>query len=135
MYKLSNTEKGQYKARADFRNLIRKFFAFTEDAAQNAGITGRQHEALIAIMAADRDPTIGDLAECLVIRHHSAVGLVDRLEAGGFVFRRAGSENYKEVVICLRPKAIKLLDKLAGSHKQELKRIGPLLAEAFKKLG
>lgn len=132
MPELTQKEKAEYKARADFRNVIRKFLAFADEAAQKAGITSRQHEALLAIMASDRDPTIGDLAECLVIRHHSAVGLVDRLEHAGFVYRRTSSENYKQVVICLRPKAIKLLNQLADAHKRELKRIGPLLTAALK---
>ncbi|MEO6753630.1 MAG: helix-turn-helix domain-containing protein, partial [Chthoniobacteraceae bacterium] len=75
--------KSQYEVLAAFRFALRRFLRFSEDAATAAGITPQQHQALLAIKgfpARDR-VTVGELAERLQIRHHSAVGLIDRLVA------------------------------------------------------
>jgi DNA-binding MarR family transcriptional regulator len=128
------TEKAQYKARADFRYLVRKFLAFSDEAARSVNLTTRQHEALLAIMGAGHDLTIGDLADCLVIKHHSAVGLVDRLEKAGLVLRKAHSRNHREVVICLKPRAKKLLKALSDSHLEEWRKLAPLLQSALRAL-
>src|SRR5215469_11314344 len=71
-----------YERLAEFRYLLRRFLIFSESAAVAAGLTAQQHQALLAIKGAGSmaDLTTGALAERLGIRHHSAVGLVDRLE-------------------------------------------------------
>ena len=72
-----------YAALAQFRLQVRTFLAFSETAAQRAGLTPQQHQALLAIKGfAGRDAaSIGDVARFLLIRHHTAVGLMDRIEA------------------------------------------------------
>lgn len=132
--KISAKQKSEYKARSDFRYLIRTFLAFTEDAARDVDLTARQHEALLAIAASHSDLTIGDLAERLVIKHHSAVGLVDRLEKSGLIFRKENSPNRRQVVVCITPKGHNILNRLAPSHRKELSRLAPLVRTALKKL-
>jgi len=72
-----------YRVLSDFRHVLRQFFVYSEQAAKPAGMTAQQHRALLEIKAFDGRPTVGDLADRLVIRHHSAVGLVDRLVHAG----------------------------------------------------
>src|SRR6266566_9056175 len=86
--------KAQYEMLAAFRYQLRQFLHFSEQAAQKAGLTPRQHQALLAIKGfPGRDSvTIGELAEQLQIAHHSAVGLVDRLEAQNLIVRELSTE-------------------------------------------
>lgn len=130
---LKPDEKSEYQARAEFRFLIRKFLAFAEKAAREVQLTARQHEALIAIVSRSFT-SISDLAECLVIKHHSAVGLADRLENAGLIVREQNAENYREVGVVATPKALKLLKELAPSHRAELRRITPAMKSALRKL-
>ena len=131
---LSSVEKSEYRARAEFRFLVRTFLAFAEKAARQVRLTGRQHEALIAIVGSRSAPSINVLAECLVVKHHSAVGLVDRLEKSGLIFRKQNPENYREVELFVTPRALRLLKKLAPSHREELVRITPQMKGALRKL-
>src|SRR6201995_5691631 len=81
--------KSQYEALAAFRYTLRKFIHFSETAAQAAGVTPQQHQALLAIKGfPGRDQvSVGELAERLQLRHHSVVGLIDRLVAENLVAR------------------------------------------------
>ena len=82
-------DKAQYEALAAFRHALRKFLRFSETAAQAAGVTPQQHQALLAIKGfPGRDQvTVGELAERLQLRHHSVVGLIDRLVLEKLVIR------------------------------------------------
>jgi DNA-binding MarR family transcriptional regulator len=118
-----------YRLLAEFRYGLRQFLAFSEEAALKAGLAPQQHQALLAIkgFAGRDDPTIGQLAERLLIRHHSAVGLVDRLVDGGFLRRNAGEEDRRRVSLSLTPKGEAVLAKLSSAHRAELRRMTPLL--------
>jgi DNA-binding MarR family transcriptional regulator len=102
---------------------------FSEEAAEAAGLTAQQHQALLAIkgFAASGPITTGTLAERLGIRHHSAVGLVDRLAAKALVKRRSGTADRRQVLLALTPKAEALLARLSAAHRDELERLAPLL--------
>src|SRR5205085_630097 len=84
--------QAEFEALADFRQAVREFLRFSETAAAAAGLTPRQHQALLALRGTRGTAllSIGDLAGRLYVRHHSAVGLVDRLAALGLVARRPG---------------------------------------------
>lgn len=118
-----------YQRLAEFRHLLRRFLVFSEDAAEAAGLTAQQHQALLAIkgFAAGTPVTTGMLAERLIIRHHSAVGLIDRLVAKALVQRRSSTEDRRQVLLALTPKAEALLAKLSAAHRDELERLAPLL--------
>jgi DNA-binding MarR family transcriptional regulator len=116
-----------YEALAEFRYALRKFFRFSEEAAEKSGLSIRQYQALLTIRGfpGGDNITVGKIAEWLQIRHHSAVGLINRLEIQGFVVRRKGSQDRREVYIRLTSKGNRILKKLAFLNKQELKRLRP----------
>jgi DNA-binding MarR family transcriptional regulator len=123
-----------YQRLAEFRHLLRHFLIFSEDAAEAAGLTAQQHQALLAIkgFGGDKPMTTGDLAGRLGIRHHSAVGLIDRLLSKSLVRRRTGLEDRRQVLLTLTSKAEALLAGLAAAHRDEIRRLAPLLQTLLK---
>lgn len=123
-----------YERLAEFRYLLRRFLIFSEDAAEETGLTAQQHQALLAIKGfGGKTPmTVGDVADRLGIRHHSAVGLIDRLLAKSLVKRRHGLEDRRQVLLTLTPKAEALLARLSAAHRDELRRLAPLLQTLLK---
>ena len=128
--------KGDYETLAEFRYLLRQFGAFSEDAARQAGLTAQQHQALLAIKGfpGRESVTIGELAQRLSLKHHSVVGLVDRLMAHDLIHRRHDEEDRRKVVVALTPKAEEMLLGLSLAHRAELRRLAPLLQGLLEKL-
>ena len=128
--------KSQYERLAAFRYALRRFIHFSEQAAHSAGVTSQQHQALLAIKGfPQRDcVTVGELAERLQLRHHSAVGLVDRLVSEGLVARTPSSVDRRRVLVRLTEHGERLLGELSEAHGRELKRIGPELKHLLEKL-
>jgi DNA-binding MarR family transcriptional regulator len=122
-----------YQALAAFRYQIRRFLHFSEAAAKDEGLEPQQHQMLLAIRALEQDasPTVGDLAGHLLIQHHSAVGLVDRLAGRGLVERVRGGEDRRQVRVRLTPDAEDKLRRLSAQHRAELLNSGPLLVSAL----
>lgn len=129
--------KSQYEHLAAFRFSLRKFLRFSEEAAGAAGLTPQQHQALLAIKGfPGRDyVTIGELAERLQIKHHSAVGLVDRLVLEKLVQRVASAEDRRCVNIRLTSRGEAVLEELSALHREQLRRIGPELSTLLQGLG
>jgi DNA-binding MarR family transcriptional regulator len=132
-----NLDKAQYETLAAFRYALRQFLRFSEEAAQAAGVTPQQHQALLAIKGfPGRDRvTVGELAERLQLRHHSAVGLIDRLEAEKLVLREPSESDRRQVLIQLTSRGENVLAKLSSSHREQLKRIGPEMRQLLEQLG
>ena len=126
-----------YQLLAEFRYLIARFLAFSAEAAHAAGLAPRQHQALLAIKGypGGAQVTVGDLAERLGIRHHSAVGLVDRLVDSGHLARRADYRDRRRAILSLTPSGEKALAGLSAAHREELQRIAPLLGPLLSQLG
>ncbi len=121
----------EYALLADFRSKVRGFFAFSKAAVAEAGLAPKQYEALLAVRARrGREMTIGDLADELYIRHHSAVGLVDRLEKSGLMMRD-NSPAGRKVVLSLTSRAETVLASLAEVHLMELRRYAPAIIQLF----
>ncbi|MGH8171201.1 MAG: MarR family winged helix-turn-helix transcriptional regulator [Steroidobacteraceae bacterium] len=125
-----------YEILAEFRYLLMRFAAFSEQAAQAAGLAPRQHQALLAIKGYPRgaEATIGDLAQRLGIRHHSTVGLVDRLASRGYLVRREDSHDRRRTFLALTASGEQALAGLAAAHRQELRRVAPLLKSLLGRL-
>jgi DNA-binding MarR family transcriptional regulator len=127
-------DPADYQRLAEFRYLLRQFQVFSERAAEAAGLTAQQHQALLALKG-HRGPAAlgtGALAERLAIRPHSAVGLIDRLEAKDLVRRCSPASDRRQVLIELTPHAETLLHRLTSAHRRELERIAPLLSDLLK---
>lgn len=118
-----------YVALAAFRHALRGFLAFSAEAAREAGLSPQQHQALLAIKGIDGHEaiTVGLLADRLYLRHHSAVGLVDRLVKKRLLKRSPSAEDRRKVYVCLTPQGEALIDRLSATHRAELRRIGPEL--------
>jgi DNA-binding MarR family transcriptional regulator len=132
-FKLATRDYAQLAA---FRHALRGFLQFSEAAAAEAGLTSRHYQAMLVLRACYKDQTvtINDLAEQLLIKHNSAVGLVDRLEQEGLVVRAASSGDKRKVELGLTSRGRQVLAKLAGMHRLELQKIGPLLKRFFAEI-
>ena len=121
--------KSDYEALAAFRHALRQFLDFSQVAARQAGLTPQQHQALLAIKGfpGREVVTVRELAERLLLRHHSAVGLLDRLEGLGLVRRQTDPDDRRRVLIALTAKAERLLAGLSATHLEEIRRLGPSL--------
>lgn len=89
-----------------------------------------QHQLLVAIKGhpADMPPSVGQIADYLLLRSHSAVGLVDRAEAAGFVRRRPDSDDARVVRVGLTELGNRLVTDLAGAHLAELRKLAVVLS-------
>jgi DNA-binding MarR family transcriptional regulator len=130
--KKSLLSPADYETLASFRYGVRRYLAFAEANARSVGLTSQQHQALLAIKVhtASKPMSIGDLAAELLIKHHSTVELVGRLEKAGFARRIVDAEDRRKMQVSLSPAGEKVLADLSVSNLQELRLIAP----AFKGL-
>ncbi len=115
----------EFRRLAAFRVLLRQFQFFSEQSARALGLTSLQYQTLLAIKAHDgTEPlTVTALAQVLIIKHNSAVGLVDRIEELGLVARRQLESDRRNVVVELTARGRRIVNRLATRHRQELRRI------------
>jgi len=124
-----------YAVLADFRHALRQFQAFSEAQAVAVGLTPQQHQALLAIKAAAADgATVGFLAERLILKPHSASGLVDRMASMGLIERIASPTDRRAIGLHLTDKAEELLSDLSAIHRSEIREIRPLLLGLLEKI-
>lgn len=116
---------GDFQRLLELRIGLRRFLHWSEEQAIAAGLTAMQHQLLLSIRGQrdPRGPTIGDVADALLIRHHSAVGLIDRAESAGFVRRRADRDDHRVVRLGLTPLGTRRLARLSALHLEELARL------------
>jgi DNA-binding MarR family transcriptional regulator len=125
-----------YRRLLEVRDGLRRFLRWSEEQAAVEGLTPAQHQLLLAIRGHDDDrgPTVGEVAEHLLLRHHSAVGLIDRAVASSLVRRLLDRDDRRVVRLALTPRGSTVLERLAPRHLDELAglahRIGPLLRAA-----
>jgi DNA-binding MarR family transcriptional regulator len=124
----------QYRDLAEFRRQIRAFLHFSEATAKEQQVEPQQHQLHLTVQGLPEGvkPTIREIASRLFIQHHSAVELVNRLEATGAISRTQGPEDKREVWIRLTPAGRLALRRLALTHRTELERSGPELARALQ---
>jgi DNA-binding MarR family transcriptional regulator len=123
-----------YRALAECRYQIRGFLAFSDQAVQAAGLERGQYQLMLAIkgMPEGMRPRIRNLADRLRVQHNSAVELINRLEAGGYVTRARAEDDRREVLLALTPKGEKVLAELALHHHEELQSAAPQLVAALR---
>jgi DNA-binding MarR family transcriptional regulator len=130
-------DKSDFERLLELRTGLRRFMHWSEQQARAAGLTPAKHQLLLAVKGhpGPEGPTIGDLAEHLVLRHHSAVGLVDRAVGDGLVERTADASSRSVVRVTLTRKGIAKLDALAEAHLEELAHLAPTMRALWRALG
>jgi len=124
-----------YEALAEFRFSLRQFLAFSEAEAAASGLTPQQHQALLVLRAARQGSgTVGHLAERLILKPHSASGLVDRLVTLGLVERRSSERDKRQALLALTDQGQQVLETLSDIHRQEIRRLRPLLMSLLARM-
>lgn len=126
-----------YAAIAAFRYELRRFLAFSEEAAARAGLPPQQHQALLAIAGhtGAGPPSVGLLAERLLIAPHTAAELVARMAEAGLLTRIVSPRDRRRHELFLTQRARELLAELTPAHLQELKTLEPALVRALGRTG
>jgi DNA-binding MarR family transcriptional regulator len=122
----------EYRTLAAFRYTLRRYLAFSDVAASAVGLTQQQYQAMLVMKARHGMMSISELAAQLLVKHHSAVGLVDRLEQQGLVRREPSRSDRRKVVVRFTPHGARVFEKLAAAHRAELRRIGPAWGKFIK---
>jgi len=127
----------QFAKLLEFRVALRRFSHWSAEQAAEAGLTTAQHQLLVAIRGheGERGPTLTDVADYLLLRHHSVIGLVRRAEALRLVKRRRDPDDQRLVRLELTALGRKRVDQLAALHLAELANLGPLLDALVKTAG
>ncbi len=125
-----------YEDLLTLRTGLRRLMRWSEQQAEAAGLTPAQHQLLLAIRGHSdpRGPTVGEVADYLLLRHHSAVGLVDRAVSAGLVARARDPEDHRMVRLQSTPKGHKRLETLSALHVEELERLALKLPSAWRGL-
>lgn len=119
----------EYQALAAFRAELRRFLRFSEDAARAAGLSPQQHQLLLAIRGypGETPPTVGDLAAALQVKHHSTVGLINRMVQAGYLRREPSLVDQRAVHVVLTPQGENILQSLTVAHRSEHQRLTRVL--------
>jgi DNA-binding MarR family transcriptional regulator len=122
---MERLDQRDYERLLAFRTGLRRFLSWSGQQAEAAGITPAQHQLLLAVRGHPdpRGPTVGDVAGYLLVRHHSAVELIDRAVAAGLVTRQTDNEDARTVRVALTPLGLERLELLTASHLEELNRL------------
>lgn len=114
---------------ARVRYALRKFLSAGDDGARDLGLTPQQHQLLLGVAGFTGRgwASVGELAEFLQLRHHSAVELIDRVVALGLVERRPNPENRREVEVHLTPDGSEMIRALNSHHRRDLQALRRML--------
>ena len=128
--------EAEYKALAEFRYQIRKFLRHMEEQARELGQNPQQYQVLLAIegLPAGARPIISTLAERMQLNHNSMVELVDRCEERGLIRRTRSGADRRQVELAITADGYASLRRLASAARQELRAIGPSMAQALQSL-
>jgi DNA-binding MarR family transcriptional regulator len=114
-----------YARLLEFRDGLRRFLHWSSEQARAVGLTTSQHQLLLAIRGHGGEPSVGDLAHHLLLRHHSAVELVDRAVAAGLVTRLVDPDDHRVVRVALTRAGEQKVSALSAAHLEELSRLRP----------
>ncbi|HET6154293.1 MAG TPA: MarR family winged helix-turn-helix transcriptional regulator [Marmoricola sp.] len=123
------TTDAQFQRLLAFRTALRRFDQWSRQAAEAHGLTHTQHQLMLAVRgsATEGGPTVGEVAEALLVQHHTASELAGRVEHLGLVERFPDSHDARRVRLRLTSQGSDVLRELTAVHVEELRRLGPLL--------
>ena len=125
----------RFKGLSGFRHALRRFLAASEVISRAAGVTQQQYQAMLAIKTWPSETmTMGDLADQLLLTHHAAVQLVNRMAKASVAVRAPSSTDRRSVLVKLTPAGEALLDRLAALHMDEVLRQEPQLTRSIRRL-
>ena len=124
----------EYRTLEEIRHQLRLFHRFSEAAAVAAGLTARQHQAMLVICASEGGLLISELADRMLLRAHTMTEWVDRLEKASLVEREQVDSDRRKVRVRLTERGLAILGSLSDAHRAELRQIGPLLTGLLSKL-
>jgi DNA-binding MarR family transcriptional regulator len=129
-------DQSDFEHLLELRTGLRRFLRWSEQQAEAAGLTPAQHQLLLAVKGHPdpAGPTIGEIADYLVLRHHSAVGLVDRAVRDGLVKRNPDPNSKSVVRVTLRPAGAAKLDALTEASVEEIKHLAPTMRTLWRQL-
>ena len=118
------------------RTKLRAFEHWSAEQAAAMGLTASQHQLLLAIRGdgGQDGPTIGDVADYLLVRHNTAVELVNRTQELGLIDRQRDSADHRVVRLTLTDEGRKRLNALSADHIEELARLAEVVDELFATL-
>jgi DNA-binding MarR family transcriptional regulator len=114
-----------FRDQAEFRAALRRFLRFSEEQSRVYGITPQQHLLLLAVRGHGHYPnvSIGDVAEALQIRHHSASLLVDRCVRRGLLSRREDPADRRRALVALTDEGQQVLDDITKANRRQLQSL------------
>jgi len=128
-------DQKQIQALAGFRNALRRFLAFSDEATRSEGLTAQQYQALLAIKATPNCLlSVGELGAELLLKPNAAVQLVDRLSTMGLVQRQRSESSRRVVNVTLTDSGDALLLRLAALHIEQLSKRRKQLADVVRQL-
>ena len=136
MSESSSTSIVRLRKLAEFRFQLRKFLRFSETASDAAGISVQQYQLLqvIAAIPDGQGASISYLADRMILRHNSAVELVDRAVRAGMVRRESDEEDLRRSLVLLTPQGSAMLERLVTEHLVELDARGHEIVDALESL-
>lgn len=128
--------RADYQALGAFRQALRRFLAFSEMSARTLGLTPQQHQALLAVRAHPGPGAIsvGELAHTLIIKNHSALGLVERLVERGLMSRAPSADDRRRVLLTLTDTGHRKLEAISRNNLGELKADLPVFTDLLHAL-
>jgi len=120
----------QYQRLLSFRTALRRFDQWSREAAEAHGLTHGQHQLMLAIRGSGTagGPTVGEIADALLVKPHTATELIDRAQELDLVTRARDPEDSRRVRLQLTDHGATVLGELTEVHVEELRRLGPLLS-------
>ncbi|HTZ90331.1 MAG TPA: MarR family winged helix-turn-helix transcriptional regulator [Alloacidobacterium sp.] len=133
---LHTPDLDQFRKLAEFRFQLRKFLHFSHAAAEGRGIRPQQYQLLLCVygMPQELDPTIANVAARMLLKHNSAVELVDRTIEQGLLRRSSDPTDHRRILLRVTPEGERILASLADYHMQELEQAGPELIRALRRV-
>src|ERR1700761_2887149 len=128
--------RGEFQRLAEFRFQLRRFLHFSHVAAEGAGLRPQQYQLLQCVygMPSELDPTIANVAARMLLKHNSAVELVDRTIEQGLLRRSPDPTDHRRILLRVTTQGERILASLAEYHMEELEQAGPELIRSLRRV-